>query len=36
MSSEGNRFGQPYLSGILGEPKKSTGKQAVKDFFGML
>ena len=32
MSSEGNRFGQPYLSGILGEPKKSTGKQAVADF----
>jgi hypothetical protein len=29
MSSEGNRFGQPYLSGILGEPKKSTGKRVL-------
>lgn len=32
MSSEGNRFGQPYLSGILGEPKKSTGKRVLADF----
>ncbi len=32
MSSDGNRFGQPYVSDIIGEPKKSTGKQAVADF----
>ena len=32
MSSEGNRFGQSYLSGILGEPKKSTGKRVLADF----
>jgi hypothetical protein len=32
MSSDGNRFGHPYLSGILGKPKDCTGKQVVADF----
>lgn len=32
MSPEGIRFGHPFLSGIVGEPKRSNGKQVVVDF----
>jgi len=34
MSTGGNRFGPPYLSAVLGEAKKRTGKQVVTDFRG--
>ncbi len=32
MSTGDNRFGHPYLSDILGEAKRRTGKQVVADF----
>lgn len=32
MSSDGNRFGHPYISGLVGKPRNSSGSKVLEDF----
>lgn len=32
MSSDGSRFGHPYISGIVGKPRNSSGSKVLEDF----